>query len=121
MVRPLGRELPLRDRRRRCPALVAAGVEPTDPAIRRGGRILGCAPEPRRRLGRGHPLLRRPDACAARGVSTASQTAWALLALVAAGEAESEAARRGVAFLVDTQRADGNWDEPYFTGTGFPG
>lgn len=48
------------------------------------------------------------------------QTAWALLALHAAGE-RGEATRRGVAWLVDNQRPDGTWDEPYFTGTGFPG
>ena len=56
-----------------------------------------------------------------RGVSTASQTAWALLALIAAGEAGSDSALRGVRFLHQTQQPDGSWDEPYFTGTGFPG
>ena len=55
------------------------------------------------------------------GPSTASQTAWALLALLAAGEVEHPATRSGVCYLVDTQEADGTWDEPYFTGTGFPG
>ncbi|MGC8640309.1 MAG: squalene--hopene cyclase [Isosphaeraceae bacterium] len=54
------------------------------------------------------------------GVPTASQTAWATLGLIAAGRAGGEAARRGVRFLLDTQAADGSWDEPYFTGTGFP-
>ena len=55
------------------------------------------------------------------GPSTASQTAWALLALIAAGEAGSDACLRGVQYLLDIQQADGSWDEPYFTGTGFPG
>ena len=55
------------------------------------------------------------------GPSTASQTAWALLGLVAAGEHESEAAQRGLLYLAETQLEDGTWDEPYFTGTGFPG
>ena len=55
------------------------------------------------------------------GPSTASQTAWALLALISAGEADSDACRRGVQYLLDIQQADGGWDEPYFTGTGFPG
>ena len=55
-----------------------------------------------------------------RGPSTASQTAWALLALIAAGEAFSEPARRGIQYLIETQNEDGTWDEPYFTGTGFP-
>jgi squalene-hopene/tetraprenyl-beta-curcumene cyclase len=54
-----------------------------------------------------------------RGDSTASQTAWALLALHAAGE-RSTAVRRGVRWLLETQRPDGSWDEPQFTGTGFP-
>jgi squalene-hopene/tetraprenyl-beta-curcumene cyclase len=43
-----------------------------------------------------------------------------LLALHAAGE-RSSATERGVAWLVETQNADGSWDEPHFTGTGFPG
>ena len=55
-----------------------------------------------------------------RGPATASQTAWALLGLLAAGEAHSEAVRRGVQYLLDTQNGDGTWDEPWFTGTGFP-
>ena len=55
-----------------------------------------------------------------RGVSTASQTAFALLGLVAAGEAGSECARRAAAWLCETQRDDGDWDEEHFTGTGFP-
>ena len=55
------------------------------------------------------------------GPSTASQTAWALLSLLSAGEVENPATSRGLQYLVDTQREDGSWDEPYFTGTGFPG
>ena len=55
------------------------------------------------------------------GPSTASQTAWALLALIAAGEAGSGACLKGVQHLLDIQQSDGSWDEPYFTGTGFPG
>ena len=55
------------------------------------------------------------------GPSTASQTAWGLLALIAAGEADTTACRRAVRYLADTQLDDGSWDEPYFTGTGFPG
>jgi squalene-hopene/tetraprenyl-beta-curcumene cyclase len=55
------------------------------------------------------------------GPSTASQTGWALLGLLAAGEWDHPATHRGVRYLMDTQRPDGTWDEPYFTGTGFPG
>ena len=57
---------------------------------------------------------------AGQGPVTASQTAWALLGLIAAGEADSDAVRAGVRFLADRQRPDGNWDEKEFTGTGFP-
>jgi len=54
------------------------------------------------------------------GPTTASQTAWALMGLLAAGEVESDTVRRGVDFLLETQNEDGTWDEPWFTGTGFP-
>ncbi|NUP99856.1 MAG: squalene--hopene cyclase [Armatimonadetes bacterium] len=56
------------------------------------------------------------------GVSTASQTAWALMALLAVGSRRyDEAIRRGADYLVLNQREDGTWDEPEYTGTGFPG
>jgi squalene-hopene/tetraprenyl-beta-curcumene cyclase len=55
------------------------------------------------------------------GPSTASQTAWGLLGLAAAGEVASGHVRRGVDWLLRTQNPDGSWDEPYNTGTGFPG
>ena len=56
-----------------------------------------------------------------RGPSTPSQTAWALLALIAADRADSPVARRAAAYLLETQRTDGGWDEQAYTGTGFPG
>ena len=56
--------------------------------------------------------------------STASQTAWALLGLIAADEAQSSVVERGVAYLIDTQKKSGefsgSWWEDEFTGTGFP-
>ena len=55
------------------------------------------------------------------GTSTASQTGWALLALLAAGEEACSAVGRGITYLVSNQGDDGCWEEPYFTGTGFPG
>ena len=55
-----------------------------------------------------------------RGEPTASQTAWAVLGLIAAGRARGESVRQGIEFLRATQRPDGTWDEPEFTGTGFP-
>ena len=52
--------------------------------------------------------------------STASQTAWALLALMAAGEVDHPAVERGMAYLAGTQGPDGCWDEARYTATGFP-
>jgi squalene-hopene/tetraprenyl-beta-curcumene cyclase len=57
---------------------------------------------------------------AGKGTPTASQTAWAVLALLASGEGSSEAVRRGIDYLISTQGEDGNWREDHFTGTGFP-
>lgn len=52
--------------------------------------------------------------------STASQTAWALLGLMAAGRIDDPAVDRGIQYLLRAQRGDGTWDEETFTGTGFP-
>lgn len=60
------------------------------------------------------------DSLRGMGESTPSQTAWALMGLVAAGEGKGEAARRGVKFLLERQGQDGSWPEDHFTGTGFP-
>jgi squalene-hopene/tetraprenyl-beta-curcumene cyclase len=54
------------------------------------------------------------------GPSTASQTAWAVLGLLAVGDTRSDSVARGVAYLLRTQRPNGSWDEAEFTGTGFP-
>jgi squalene-hopene/tetraprenyl-beta-curcumene cyclase len=114
------------------PALIAAGVRPEKPAIRRAVAWL----EQRQNDdgGWGEDLRSYDDpGWIGRGASTASQTAWALIGLLAAGEGDaagaagaepaepSKAVERGVAWLVDHQRQDGTWDEPQFTGTGFPG
>jgi len=52
--------------------------------------------------------------------STASQTAWALLGLMAAGEIDHPSVDRGIRYLMQTQGEDGFWDEARFTATGFP-
>ena len=54
------------------------------------------------------------------GPVTASQTAWAVLGLLAAGLGDQRAATRGIRYLLLTQNDDGTWDEPEWTGTGFP-
>jgi squalene-hopene/tetraprenyl-beta-curcumene cyclase len=101
------------------PALVAAGIGPGHPAIRRAVQWLEAVQNDDG--GWGEDLRSYSDpAWRGRGASTASQTAWALLALHAAGE-RSESLQRGVDFLVRTQLPDGGWDEPWYTGTGFPG
>jgi len=55
-----------------------------------------------------------------KGPSTASQTAWAVMGLCAAGSVHSKAVQRGINFLVTRQNRDGSWTEPETTGTGFP-
>jgi squalene-hopene/tetraprenyl-beta-curcumene cyclase len=54
------------------------------------------------------------------GPSTPSQTAWAIMGLLAAGDTRSESVQRGIFYLLETQRPDGHWDEDQYTGTGFP-
>ena len=100
------------------PALIAAGISPVDARIRRAVRWLERHQNADGGWGEDCRSYDDP-AWIGRGESTASQTAWALLALDAAGE-ESEAVRSGVAWLAETQSPDGTWDEPQFTGTGFP-
>jgi len=100
------------------PALIAAGVLPGKPAIRRAVAWLEEHQNPDG--GWGEDMRSYDDpALAGRGASTASQTAWALLALLAAGGAGA-AVEAGVRWLAEHQRGDGTWDEPQFTGTGFP-
>ena len=101
------------------PALIAAGVKPSKPAIRRAVAWLEQHQNPDG--GWGEDLRSYDDPDLWRGESTASQTAWALLALLAAEEQGSAATEAGVRWLARTQRADGSWDEPQYTGTGFPG
>ena len=100
------------------PALIAAGVPSGDERIVGAVRWLEAHQNEDGGWGE-DPRSYDDHAWIGRGPSTASQTAWALLALAAAGE-RSAAVWRGVQWLVDTQRPDGSWDEPEFTGTGFP-
>lgn len=102
------------------PALVAAGIPTAHPAVRRAVGWLERVQNDDGGWGEDQRSYQDPEGWAGRGASTASQTGWALMALLAAGERESAAVRRGVAWLAATQREDGSWDEPHFTGTGFP-
>jgi squalene-hopene/tetraprenyl-beta-curcumene cyclase len=101
------------------PAAIAAGIPQEDAKVQAAVRWLETHQNPDG--GWGEDLRSYEDrSWIGRGASTASQTAWALLALLAAGE-RSEHVERGVAWLCQTQLPEGTWDEPQFTGTGFPG
>jgi len=100
------------------PALVACGLREHE-SVRRAVDWLATVQNDDGGFGEDLRSYRDAAWCA-RGASTASQTAWALLALDAARE-RSSVADDAVRWLVEHQRPDGTWDEPYFTGTGFPG
>jgi len=101
------------------PALVAAGLGTEHSAVRRAVTWLERHQNPDG--GWGEDLRSyRDDSYRGRGTSTASQTAWALLGLLASGERTSTV-EQGVDWLVTSQTPEGTWSEPWFTGTGFPG
>jgi squalene-hopene/tetraprenyl-beta-curcumene cyclase len=100
------------------PALVVAGVAVSAPCIRRAVAWLEAHQNDDGGWGE-DPRSYDDPAWAGRGASTASQTAWALLALHAARE-RGAAVQRGVRWLIDMQLPNGSWDEPHYTGTGFP-
>jgi squalene-hopene/tetraprenyl-beta-curcumene cyclase len=105
------------------PALEAAGISHDHQAMQRAVAWLESVQQEDGGFGedcRSYDVGEEGRRWYGRGEATASQTAWALLGLVAAGEAHSEAAARAAAWLVENQREDGDWDEPCFTGTGFP-
>jgi squalene-hopene/tetraprenyl-beta-curcumene cyclase len=99
--------------------LAAVGFDVHAPAVRRAVRWLAEVQNADGGWGESCASYDDP-ALAGRGESTASQTAWALLGLLAAGEGDSREVRAGVEYLVGTQHADGRWIEEPFTGTGFP-
>jgi squalene-hopene/tetraprenyl-beta-curcumene cyclase len=101
------------------PALEACGLPSDHPSMRRAVAWLDSVQQPGGAFGEDIRSYSDP-AWRGKGAATASQTAWALLAYVAAGEAESLSARRAAEYLCQTQRPDGDWDEQHFTGTGFP-
>ena len=99
--------------------LTAIGVSTEDRAIRAGADWLLSVQQENGGWGESPDSYADPSR-KAQGTPTASQTAWAVMGLCAAGRAEHPATRRGVAFLLDTQLENGRWREPEFTGTGFP-
>ncbi len=106
-------------------ALAQAHLGADDPAVRRGAEWLKFKQNSDGGWGESNDSYAQAAGDGLAGErgefpSTAYQTAWALLGLLAAGEARSEAARRGAEFLMRTQQADGLWNDPSFTAPGFP-
>ena len=99
--------------------LAAIGFDMSDPMIRRTVDWLKKVQQSSGAWGESCASYNDPNQ-AGIGTATASQTAWALLGLIAAGETDSDAVQSGIDWLVQTQRPDGNWHEEPFTGTGFP-
>jgi len=99
--------------------LAAVGVPHDDPAVAAGACWLIAHQQPCGGWGESPDSYEDPT-LRGQGTPTASQTAWAVLGLMAAGLHDHPATRRGMEFLVDRQLADGSWYEPEFTGTGFP-
>ena len=99
--------------------LQAIGEDPAQPYIQKAVTWLKSKQNPDGGWGESCESYHDP-ALAGVGESTPSQTAWALLALMAAGEQKSATIARGIEYLVQTQQQDGTWNEDQFTGTGFP-
>ncbi|MFI4875089.1 MAG: prenyltransferase/squalene oxidase repeat-containing protein [Blastopirellula sp. JB062] len=99
--------------------LRAVGVSVDDPAIKQGKLWLLAHQQACGGWGESCATYEDPS-LRGQGSPTPSQTAWALLGLIAAGGADSAEAVSAVQYLIDTQRPDGAWDEVEFTGTGFP-
>jgi squalene-hopene/tetraprenyl-beta-curcumene cyclase len=101
-------------------ALNAAGVDHQTPMFRKAVQWLLAIQNPDGGWGEDGASYKLEYRRYEKALSTASQTAWALLGLMAAGEVEHAAVRRGIAYLAEKQRTDGLWDEERYTATGFP-
>lgn len=101
-------------------ALNAAGVDHQDPMVRRAVDWLVSIQNADGGWGEDAVSYRLDYKGFEAAPTTASQTAWALLGLMAAGEVENPAVARGMKYLIDTQTKKGLWDERRYTATGFP-
>jgi squalene-hopene/tetraprenyl-beta-curcumene cyclase len=101
-------------------ALSAAGVGPAAAEVRKGVDFLLSIQNADGGWGEGGESYRLDYRGHEPAESTASQTAWALLGLIAAGETNHPAVKRGIGYLMRTQARDGTWEEAHFTATGFP-
>jgi len=100
-------------------ALCQAGEDMNQPYVRKAVAWLKSCQNPDNGWGETCDTYSDPT-LAGKGPSTPSQTSWALLGLLAAGEFRSLSVQRGIHYLLNTQNAQGGWDESYYTGTGFP-
>jgi squalene-hopene/tetraprenyl-beta-curcumene cyclase len=101
-------------------ALAQARIGPEDPAVKRAVTWLELRQNLDGGWGESNDSYAQASPHGAQFGSTPYQTAWALLGLLSAGQAGSEAARRGVEFLLRTQQGDGLWNHPSYTAPGFP-
>jgi squalene-hopene/tetraprenyl-beta-curcumene cyclase len=101
-------------------ALNAVGIDRMAPAVRKAIDWLAAIQNPDGGWGEDGASYRLDYRGYEPAASTASQTAWALLGLMAAGEVDHPAVARGIRYLVDTQGHDGTWAEEHYTATGFP-
>jgi squalene-hopene/tetraprenyl-beta-curcumene cyclase len=101
-------------------ALNAAGLDHAAPELRKAVAWLAQIQNPDGGWGEGATSYKLDYRGYEQAPSTASQTAWALLGLMAAGEVDHPAVRRGIDHLARGQGADGFWEEPRYTATGFP-
>jgi squalene-hopene/tetraprenyl-beta-curcumene cyclase len=99
--------------------LEAVGVDHHEPYVQQAAEWLRMVQNPDGGWGESCGSYDDPNAKGI-GESTASQTAWAVLGLMAANDMRSDSVARGIAYLLRTQQKDGSWDEPFYTGTGFP-
>jgi squalene-hopene/tetraprenyl-beta-curcumene cyclase len=101
-------------------SLNAAGLDGQDDMVRRAADWLTAIQNPDGGWGEDGTSYKLEYRGYEPAPSTASQTAWALLALMAAGRTGDPSVQRGIAYLAQTQGEDGFWNEPRFTATGFP-
>jgi squalene-hopene/tetraprenyl-beta-curcumene cyclase len=101
-------------------ALARAGIGAEDETVRRAVRWLQSRQNPDGGWGESNDSYVREPKPAGLMASTSYQSAWALLALLAAGEGGSACVRAGIDYLLRTQQADGLWSDPSFTAPGFP-
>ena len=102
------------------PGLEACGVPHDHPSMRRAVAWLDSVQQESGGFGEDIRSYADPAWRGRAEFTTPSQTAWALLAYVAAGNAEDSSCGRAADYLCAAQRTDGDWDEEHFTGTGFP-